>query len=51
MTVLAIGPGLGLERDLVSRLLDESKTPCVIDADALNSIADRFFAAAAAKPC
>jgi hydroxyethylthiazole kinase-like uncharacterized protein yjeF len=39
MTVLAIGPGLGLRRKLVSRLLLEATVPTVIDADALNCLA------------
>ena len=51
MTVLAIGPGLGIERDLVSRLMSAAKTstmsaakiPIVIDADGLNSIAGTDF--------
>jgi hydroxyethylthiazole kinase-like uncharacterized protein yjeF len=45
-TVLAIGPGLGIQRELVSRLMSEAKTantPSVIDADALNSIAGTDF--------
>ncbi len=43
MTVLAIGPGLGLNRELVSRLLSEATIPTVIDADGLNSIAGTDF--------
>lgn len=43
MTVLAIGPGLGIERDLVSRLMSAAKIPIVIDADGLNSIAGTDF--------
>jgi ADP-dependent NAD(P)H-hydrate dehydratase / NAD(P)H-hydrate epimerase len=39
MTVLAMGPGLGIQRQLVAKLFEEFKTPMVIDADALNSIA------------
>ena len=39
MTVLAIGPGLGLRHKLVSRLLSEAMVPTVIDADALNCVA------------
>lgn len=38
-TVLAIGPGLGVRRKLVARLLQQSQIPAVIDADALNSLA------------
>jgi len=43
MTVLAIGPGLGVNRELVSRLTDAAKIPTVIDADGLNSIAGTDF--------
>ncbi|MDP9115392.1 MAG: bifunctional ADP-dependent NAD(P)H-hydrate dehydratase/NAD(P)H-hydrate epimerase, partial [Acidobacteriota bacterium] len=39
MTVLAIGPGLGMNRGLVERLTSDAKIPTVIDADGLNSIA------------
>jgi hydroxyethylthiazole kinase-like uncharacterized protein yjeF len=39
MTVLAIGPGLGVRRKLVSRLLSQATVPTVIDADALNCLA------------
>ena len=42
-TVLAVGPGLGVQRDLVSKLLKDAKVPMVIDADALNSIARTDF--------
>ena len=42
-TVLAVGPGLGSQRDLVSKLLEEANVPTVIDADALNSIAGTDF--------
>ena len=42
-TVLAVGPGLGIDRDLVSKLLKDAKIPMVIDADALNSIAGTDF--------
>jgi len=42
-TVLAIGPGLGLQHDLVARLLRDSSVPTVIDADGLNSIAGTDF--------
>ena len=43
MTVLAIGPGLGIKRELVSKLTGEAKIPTVIDADGLNSIAGTDF--------
>jgi hydroxyethylthiazole kinase-like uncharacterized protein yjeF len=43
MTVLAIGPGLGTNRELVERLFRAVKLPTVIDADALNSIAGTNF--------
>jgi len=43
MTVLAIGPGLGMNRELVARLMHEAAFPTVIDADALNSIAGTDF--------
>jgi len=43
MTVLAIGPGLGIDRELVDGLMRESKVPTVIDADGLNSIAGTEF--------
>jgi hydroxyethylthiazole kinase-like uncharacterized protein yjeF len=43
MTVLAIGPGLGMNRELVSKLTAEAKIPTVIDADGLNSIAGTDF--------
>ncbi|MDP8990698.1 MAG: NAD(P)H-hydrate dehydratase [Acidobacteriota bacterium] len=43
MTVLAIGPGLGVNRELVSKLTGDPKIPAVIDADALNSIAGTDF--------
>jgi ADP-dependent NAD(P)H-hydrate dehydratase / NAD(P)H-hydrate epimerase len=42
-SVLAVGPGLGIQRDLVSKLLKDAKVPMVIDADALNSIAGTDF--------
>jgi NAD(P)H-hydrate epimerase len=41
ITVLAIGPGLGMSRasrDLALGLLRESRIPAVVDADALNAI-------------
>ena len=43
MTVLALGPGLGMNRELVARLMQEAAFPTVIDADALNSIAGTDF--------
>jgi hydroxyethylthiazole kinase-like uncharacterized protein yjeF len=45
MTVLAIGPGLGVQRELVARLLHQAAAdvPTVIDADGLNSIAGADF--------
>jgi NAD(P)H-hydrate epimerase len=43
MTVLAIGPGLGINRELVARLMREAAFPTVIDADGLNSIAGSDF--------
>lgn len=43
MTVLAVGPGLGINRELVARLTQEAAFPTVIDADALNSIAGTDF--------
>lgn len=42
-TVVAVGPGLGLRRELLARLLEEVSTPLVIDADGLNSIAGTEF--------
>ena len=42
-TVLAIGPGLGIDAELVAGLLGEAKVPTVIDADGLNSIAGTDF--------
>ncbi len=40
--VLAIGPGLGLESAaFAERILIETRLPCVIDADALNAMAER----------
>jgi ADP-dependent NAD(P)H-hydrate dehydratase / NAD(P)H-hydrate epimerase len=43
MTMLALGPGLGVNRELVSRVIGEAKVPMVIDADGLNSIAGTDF--------
>ena len=42
MTVLALGPGLGMGREavrLVKRLYAEAPVPAVVDADALNALA------------
>jgi hydroxyethylthiazole kinase-like uncharacterized protein yjeF len=46
MTLVAIGPGLGVNREFVERLVNETgeaQIPLVIDADGLNSIAGREF--------
>lgn len=37
-TVVAVGPGLGVNRELLGRLLQEVSVPMVIDADGLNSL-------------
>jgi NAD(P)H-hydrate epimerase len=42
-TVLAVGPGMGLEKDRVAGLMKGAAVPMVIDADALNSIAGTDF--------
>ncbi|HEY7333544.1 MAG TPA: NAD(P)H-hydrate dehydratase [Bryobacteraceae bacterium] len=42
-TVIAAGPGLGLNRELLARLMKEVAVPMVIDADGLNSIAGTDF--------
>lgn len=42
-TVLAVGPGLGMNRPLVERVLRDATVPVVLDADALNSIAGTEF--------
>ena len=42
-TVIAVGPGLGPNRELVERLIRDATVPMVIDADALNSIAGTDF--------
>ena len=42
-TVVAAGPGLGPNHELLARLLEEVKVPMVIDADGLNSIAGTSF--------
>jgi NAD(P)H-hydrate epimerase len=41
-TVIAVGPGLGTEREIVQRVMGAS-VPVVIDADGLNSIAGTDF--------
>ncbi len=42
-TVLAIGPGLGVQRLFVENLMRKTRVPAVIDADGLNSIAGSDF--------
>jgi len=42
-TVVAAGPGLGPNRPLLERLMEEVCVPMVIDADGLNSIAGTGF--------
>lgn len=42
-TVLAVGPGLGVNRPLVERLLRDATVPLILDADALNSISGTDF--------
>jgi ADP-dependent NAD(P)H-hydrate dehydratase / NAD(P)H-hydrate epimerase len=42
-SVVAVGPGLGINRPLVERLLKDVTGPLVIDADGLNSIACTDF--------
>jgi hydroxyethylthiazole kinase-like uncharacterized protein yjeF len=42
-SVVAVGPGLGVHRDLVARLIGGVEVPMVIDADGLNSIAGTDF--------
>jgi NAD(P)H-hydrate epimerase len=42
-TVVAVGPGLGVNRELLARLLNEVRVPMIIDADGLNSIAGTGF--------
>ncbi len=41
-TVVAVGPGLGMNRELLARLMKEVSVPMVIDADGLNSLASDF---------
>jgi hydroxyethylthiazole kinase-like uncharacterized protein yjeF len=42
-TVIAVGPGLGENRELLARLTTQASVPMVIDADGLNSIAGSDF--------
>jgi hydroxyethylthiazole kinase-like uncharacterized protein yjeF len=42
-TVIAVGPGLGVRRELLPRLLKDVTVPMIIDADGLNSIAGTDF--------
>jgi hydroxyethylthiazole kinase-like uncharacterized protein yjeF len=42
-SVVAVGPGLGVHRDLVGNLMRNVQVPMVIDADGLNSIAGTDF--------
>lgn len=42
-SVVAVGPGLGVNRELVAWLLNDSTVPVVIDADGLNSLAGTDF--------
>ena len=42
-TVVAVGPGLGVNRELLTRLMQEISVPMIIDADGLNSIAGTDF--------
>lgn len=48
-TVVAVGPGLGMHRDLVSMLVASASVPLIIDADGLNSIAGTDFRGAGAE--
>jgi NAD(P)H-hydrate epimerase len=41
--VVAVGPGLGVNRELIARLLKDVSVPMVIDADGLNSLAADFM--------
>jgi len=41
-TVVAVGPGLGVNRELLTRLMGEAAVPLVIDADGLNSLDSSF---------
>lgn len=42
-TVVAVGPGLGMDQAMVQRLMEIAQVPMVLDADALNSIAGTAF--------
>jgi hydroxyethylthiazole kinase-like uncharacterized protein yjeF len=42
-TVVAVGPGLGVNRELVRRVVESVTVPVVIDADGLNSLAGTDF--------
>jgi NAD(P)H-hydrate epimerase len=42
-TVLAVGPGLGPAKELMTHLMSEAKIPMIVDADGLNSIAGTDF--------
>lgn len=42
-TVVAVGPGLGLNQELVYQLVKSVSVPMVVDADALNSLAESTF--------
>ncbi len=42
-TVVAIGPGLGMNKELVHDVLAKAQVPAVIDADALNALAGTAF--------
>lgn len=42
-TVVAVGPGLGENLEVMNRLMQEVRVPMVIDADGLNTIAETDF--------
>ena len=42
-SVIAVGPGLGVNRELVSKVLRDASCPVVLDADGLNSVAGTEF--------
>jgi ADP-dependent NAD(P)H-hydrate dehydratase / NAD(P)H-hydrate epimerase len=42
-TVLAVGPGLGPAKELMTHLMSEVNIPMIVDADGLNSIAGTDF--------
>ena len=48
-TVVAVGPGLGMHRELVSMLLASASVPVIVDADGLNSIAGTDFRGSGAE--